>query len=171
MSDLKYFEEDGYIEYQSKCSLPYGKYLSSYNGCGWIAVYNYLYYYISRNINNDISKQDLEIYSRYTLQKSLFFGGLFGTSVFKIKELLSDLICKHKIVLTIKGNICYNNKCGIVLYFTGIALHYSFFEKISNDMYIFHNVDGKKAVSFGKFENEYIKFPLYLIIKPTKEVF
>lgn len=171
MSDLKYFEDDGYIEYQSKCSLPYGDYLTSYNGCGWIAVYNYLYYYVSRNNLNSVSNEDIEIYSRYELQKHLAFGGLFGTSVFCVRNILSDLICKHKICLTLKGRVCYNNKCGIVLYFTGSALHYSFFEKISNDMYIFHNVDGKKAVSFSKLENEYIKFPLYLIIKPTKEVF
>lgn len=38
---MNFIEEDGYIEYQSKCDLPYGKFKSSRNGCGWIAFYNF----------------------------------------------------------------------------------------------------------------------------------
>ena len=51
---MKFLEDDSYIEYQSRCDLPYGKYKSSYNGCGWIAFYNLygiIYYFTGHSLH------------------------------------------------------------------------------------------------------------------------
>ena len=45
MIDRRAFSEDGYIADQDFTDgLRYGYWMSNYNGCGWIAVYNVLHY-------------------------------------------------------------------------------------------------------------------------------
>ncbi|MBQ7536301.1 MAG: hypothetical protein IJT43_11890 [Stomatobaculum sp.] len=45
MIDRRAFSEDGYIADQDHTDgLRYGYWMSNYNGCGWIAVYNVLHY-------------------------------------------------------------------------------------------------------------------------------
>lgn len=69
---------DGMIVDQRKMSgIRYGKYMSDYNGCGWIAAYN-----ACRLMG--IACDEEELIAR--LEKTLLFGGAIGTGFFALRK-------------------------------------------------------------------------------------
>ena len=70
------FSRDGYIVDQRLLkNLPYGMKQSNYNGCGWVAAYNFLRA-CGRKKEYDTVRQQLE--------DSLIFGGLVGTHIIQL---------------------------------------------------------------------------------------
>ena len=115
---LRAFSRDGYIVDQRLLkNLPYGMKQSNYNGCGWVAAYNFLRA-CGRKKEYDIVRQQLE--------DSLIFGGLVGTHIIQLYLYLR----RHGFHLywawgreaaLKKAQQC---KAGILFYFNGTALHF-----------------------------------------------
>ncbi len=112
------FSEDGYIINQNLLkNLPYGMKQSNYNGCGWIAAYNFLHA-CGRQKEYDTVRQQLE--------DSLIFGGLFGTHIMQLYLYLRrhgfhlHWACRPKTAQK-QAQRC---KVGILFYFNGAALHF-----------------------------------------------
>lgn len=112
------FSRDGYIINQRLLkNLPYGMKHSDYNGCGWVAAYNFLHA-CGRQKEYDIVRQQLE--------DSLILGGLMGTHIIQLYLYLR----RHGYHLqwafgrdaaARKAQQC---KAGVLFYFNGVALHF-----------------------------------------------
>lgn len=161
---MKFLEDDGYIEYQSRCDLPYGKYKSSYNGCGWIAFYN-----LYRTIyGQPMAEEQLERIHK-AFNNTVDLWGIFGTSLFDMLKHMKRQYDNNKINAKFRimrshysGNL---PRHGIIYYFTGHSLHYVAFEREGWD-FIFHNVESKIVTkSMDEFEDKYIKFKHYILLE------
>ena len=74
------FSPDGMIVRQSLATdVPYGRYPSSRNGCGWIATYHLL-----RAVGRPQTPEAV----RARLAKTLLFGGRFGTQLYAMLWML-----------------------------------------------------------------------------------
>lgn len=153
-----------YIEHQSKCDKKYGKYPSSYNGCGWISYYNY-FRSISNYINEDSAGKIADA-CRRMFAEHLWFGGIIGTSPFYMLKALKSLEieeCEMKVVNIYKKLDVTNN--GIIYYFTGKAFHYVSFNK-KDEKYEFHNVEGNYIYnSIEDFLKEHSKFKYVFLFR------
>lgn len=151
-----------FIENQNKCNVKYGDKPSSYNGCGWIAVYNFLIAKHKKEINSDIKTAALLAKSvKEDMEDRLLFEGLIGTGIFQISKIIP---VKMKIVskkTTIQRDIL-SNKIGILYYYNGYCMHYVTFEN-NDGQYTFYNAPGVKI--YERFEDFYknIKFPFFIL--------
>lgn len=76
------YSRDGYIIDQARMQdVPYGCRMSDYNGCGWIAAFNFLRY-----MGAPVSQEEL---TRALSRRSLF-RGLLGTSPLRLKRYLES---------------------------------------------------------------------------------
>lgn len=112
------FSKDGYIINQQLLKeLPYGMKPSNYNGCGWIAAYNFLHA-CGRKKDYDTVRQQLE--------DNLIVGGLLGTHIFQLYLYLRRHGFHLHCALGQKAAQSYAESCraGILFYFNGTALHF-----------------------------------------------
>lgn len=112
------FSKDGYIINQQLLKeLPYGMKHSDYNGCGWIAAYNFLHA-CGRKKEYDTVRQQLE--------DSLILGGLLGTHILQLYLYLRRHGFHLHCALGQKAAQPYAESCkaGILFYFNGRALHF-----------------------------------------------
>ncbi len=74
------YSKDGYIIDQARLkNVRYGLFTSDFNGCGWIAEFNFL-----KRFGNGAAEQELaDELIRYTV-----FRGLMGTDLFRLKRTL-----------------------------------------------------------------------------------
>lgn len=82
---VNFIETTGFIEYQSRCDWKYGKFPSSYNGCGWIAFYN-----LTRLIFNDKDFVKVASETLNSFEKTVDLKGILGTSVFDMLRHLKE---------------------------------------------------------------------------------
>lgn len=109
---------DGYIINQRLLkNLPYGMKQSNYNGCGWIAAYNFLRA-CGRKKNWDTVRQQLE--------DSLILGGLLGTHIVQMYLYLRRHGFHLQWAVGRKAAQPYAEGCkaGVLFYFNGTALHF-----------------------------------------------
>ena len=114
----KAFSSDGYLINQRLLrGIPYGIRQSDYNGCGWIAAYNFLRACGRKKDWNTVRQQ---------LEEGLILGGLLGT------HLLQRFWYLHKHGFPLhwafgkkaavkKGCTC---RAGLLFYCNGAALHF-----------------------------------------------
>lgn len=109
---------DGYIINQRLLkNLPYGMKQSNYNGCGWIAAYNFLRA-CGRKKDWDTVRQQLE--------DSLILGGLLGTHIVQMYLYLRRHGFHLHWAVGRKAARPYAEGCkaGVLFYFNGAALHF-----------------------------------------------
>lgn len=109
---------DGYIINQQLLkNLPYGMKQSNYNGCGWIAAYNFLRA-CGRKKDWDTVRQQLE--------DSLILGGLLGTHIVQMYLYLRRHGFHLHWAVGRKAAQPYAQGCkaGVLFYFNGAALHF-----------------------------------------------
>ena len=123
----KAFSSDGYLINQRLLrGIPYGIRQSDYNGCGWIAAYNFLRACGRKKDWNTVRQQ---------LEEGLILGGLLGTHLFQLYRYL------HKHGFSIhwafgkknavkKGCDC---RAGILFYCNGAALHFVAFTPVKEE--------------------------------------
>lgn len=155
------FSKDGYIINQNALSnLPFGKYPSSQNGCGWIAVYNYLK---RQNKPADIEK------IRNQLSHTLFLGGKAGMSVvllYLYLRIFSGCRVKFRIHTFTTASKLYIPS-GILMYHTGKSFHFITINYQSKGQYRFLNaVYGREydIRTIRTFLKEHCNFPLLIAI-------
>lgn len=161
---VNFIETTGFIEYQSRCDWKYGKFPSSYNGCGWIAFYN-----LTRLIFNDKDFVKVASETLNSFEKTVDLKGILGTSVFDMLRHLKEkynskyVDCKMRVMRRYRSaNI---PRFGIIYYFTGHSFHYVMFEN-NGFNFVFHNVESRvETRSMDKFEKKYIKCPFYIMFE------
>ena len=100
----KAFSSDGYLINQRLLrGIPYGIRQSDYNGCGWIAAYNFLRACGRKKDWNTVRQQ---------LEEGLILGGLLGTHLLQLFWYLH----KHGFPL--------HCRAGLLFYCNGAALHF-----------------------------------------------
>lgn len=158
----KALSKDRFIINQSSLTqIPYGKYSSAVNGCGWIAVYNYLRLLHSPLPAKVIIRQ---------MEHGLLFRGKIGTNLFFLYGYLwylghPSLLFPH-FTFTIRRT---HAKKGILMYYTGSGIHFAAFRRISKTHFCFYNaVNGKEKhhQTMSEFINTYNHFPLLFLITP-----
>lgn len=163
------FAWDYYITEQWKQDILYGKYPTTYNGCGWIATYNYI-----RTLSNICIPEVCEFHAKNVknyLEKTLHFGGALGTSPFAVRRFLEfETEYKFDIKLKFPFQNYKPKKHGIVYYFDGRGIHFAHYNvKESNDgrRIWFYNVNERWSTeTFEEFYGQFIYAPIYLIIEP-----
>ncbi|QIK70595.1 hypothetical protein G7062_09895 [Erysipelothrix sp. HDW6C] len=147
--------KDGYIINQGLTQhIHNGRYDSAYNGCGWIAAYNFL------KINGVSMRSE-----KVRTQLRLIMKGKFGTNPFSLYRFLRRNGFPVQRTYRLRKSKNYNS--GIVLYFTGKTLHYVAFYKTSEDTYRFLNATyglENDIRAFPQFIDESTKFPLGMIL-------
>ena len=131
--------EDGYIIDQRLVDdVPYGKFHSDYNGCGWIASYNLL-----RCMGRDISVDEV----CRALEKGSLFRGLLGTGPFRIRRYLKKSGLHVKTVLSKKkaAALAPAFLCGMMLYRHSAGYHFVAFSNQGGGLMRFYNaICGKR---------------------------
>lgn len=155
------FSKDGYIINQGVFTdLPFGKYPSSENGCGWIAVYNYL----------KLQKKEADMEKiRNQLAHTLFLGGKAGMSV-----VLLYLYLRIILRCNVKFHIHLSNTAaklyipsGILMYHTGKSFHFIAIQHKKKDQYRFLNgIYGREQDirTIRTFLKEHCNFPFLVAI-------
>lgn len=155
------FSKDGYIINQGVFTdLMFGKYPSSQNGCGWIAVYNYL----------KLQKKPADLEKiRKQLAHTLFLGGKAGMSVILLYLYLRIFCgCKAKLRFHLQSTaskLCISS--GILMYHTGKSFHFIAINRENKGQYRFLNgVYGKEQDirSMRAFFKEHCNFPFVVVI-------
>ena len=104
------YSQDGYIIDQARLKdVPYGRRTSDYNGCGWIAAYNFLRCMGERtSVENVLS----------ALSKRMFLGGLVGTNPLRLRRYLKKQGYPLHLALGKKNTIRAGDgaQAGVVLY-------------------------------------------------------
>ena len=135
MTMIPGFSTDGYIIDQSKMgNIPYGRFKSDWNGCGWMAVYNVLH---SFGIDADCRQLAAQ------MSRELHFGGMFGTPVKNLIRYFQRCGLSPELVYG-KENViasCRSAKAGVLRYFDGEYDHYVSFICCENEKFRFFNAD------------------------------
>lgn len=155
------FSKDGYIINQSIFTdLLFGKYPSSQNGCGWIAVYNYL----------KLQKKPTDMDKiRNQLSHTLFRGGKAGMSVILLYLYLRFFShCKVGFHLHLPSTAAkLYIPSGILMYHTGKSFHFIAIKYHSKGQYRFFNgIYGKEQDirTIRTFLKEHCNFPFLIAI-------
>ncbi|MBQ8975712.1 MAG: hypothetical protein IJ072_08350 [Oscillospiraceae bacterium] len=132
------FSRDGYIIDQGRMkSIPYGKFNSDWNGCGWIAVYNLMH-----ALEFDVTPQQVH----KLCAQALPLGGFIGTpvktvvGVLELFDIKVRLVRGKKRVSPVIGEFSH----GILRFFDGKYDHYVAFTDAGSGMYRFFNSDTER---------------------------
>jgi len=151
--------KDGYIIDQRKTdNISFGRVTSDKNGCGWIAVYNFLKA-MEQTPEPDRLVRELE--------RTLLFGGYLGLHLGALLWRLRSK--KLEFALRPFHAQCISERCraGIVLYFTGRRNHFVAFRREENGkLRFFGAVPGKEyhETSMAEFYWDHVKFPVAVTI-------
>ncbi len=155
------FSKDGFIINQGVFTdLPFGKYPSSENGCGWIAAYNYLKL---QNKPADMEK------IRTQLAHTLFLGGKSGMSVALLSLYLRFFShCKIGFHIHLPNTAAkLYIPSGILMYHTGKSFHFIAIQRKNKGQYRFLNgIYGEEQDirTIKNFLKEHCNFPLLFMI-------
>lgn len=167
MSIENAFSKDGYIINQGILTeIPYGRYRSDYNGCGWISAYNFL-----RACQRELPYEQVH----RELNEKIWLGGRIGTNPFRLYRYLKAKGVIMKRVFTTKSLIRDTSRCkaGILMYWTGKGAHFVTFEKNNESGQIFrffNAVYGKEFhySTISEFEEQFCKFwLLFAVVYPA----
>lgn len=139
--------EDGYLVRQSLMKdVPYGFFTAAKKGCGFLAVYNALRYF---GLNH--SEEEVHCY----FHRSVFLGGLLGTTIFHV--------CRgvHHFGLRLKG-VRYRNltgvDAGILWYHTGKTKHFIFLRRGEEENFHYYNTSyAHQEMPFRDFYSKHVK--------------
>ena len=109
---------DGYIVDQARLTdMPYGRRMSSRNGCGWIAAYNFL-----RAHGVPVGEEQVSA----ALAKGSLFRGLLGTSPLRVRAYLRRMGFATSLRLVRRGGACDTGGAdgGVALYRHGGGWHF-----------------------------------------------
>jgi len=130
--------KDGYIINQSKLNtIPYGKYTSDYNGCGWIATYNAM-----KLLGEKVDVENIIDYlNHYTIIK-----GKLGTNPAGIKNFFKERSFSLKSTSHVEKFNSYSKNCGagIILYLSNQTAHYVAFNKSGEQYHFYNDIYGKE---------------------------
>lgn len=152
---------DGYIIDQRQTeNIPFGAVSSNENGCGWIAVYNFL-----KAMDRETDPEQLLC----DLEKSLLFQGRLGVNLFCLVRELKKQKLPLDFALRSFHAQCLSERCraGIILYFTGKRNHFAAFRREANgELRFFGAAPGvdRDIRTMAEFYREYVKFPLAVTI-------
>lgn len=149
--------KDGYIINQNKMKdVVIGDYKTSYNGCGWIAVYNLL-----KLLGKPVHYKNVID----TIGAELPLNGLFGTGVPRVMKALKALgvhVCKH---LNKPGSV------GIINYCHGKGCHYVAYERLPDGrLHLYNDIQGKEddIVTWEEFLSKRAKPKVALCINASR---
>ena len=151
--------QDGYIIDQRRTdNIPFGRFTSDRNGCGWIACYNLL-----KAMGQDPNPEELV----ERLDRTLPLGGALGVHFLAlVYALRQEKPCFA--LRPIHGQLLAEQaKAGIILYYTGRRNHYVAFRREEDGrLRFFGAVPGvqEHRLSLAEFYWDYVKFPLTLMI-------
>lgn len=136
MSTNNYLSSDGLIINQSKLkTIPYGKYTSDYNGCGWIATYNTMKLLGEKVEANEIIQH---------LNKYNVLDGKLGTNPFGIKKYFEGQNLDFRSSFLSKRLHAKKNAIGIILYTDGKSAHYVAFQRENRKFHFYNDIYGKE---------------------------
>ncbi len=119
-----YYSPDGYIVDQAKVTdIRYGAFTSDINGCGWIAVFNFL-----KTQGSTVSAQSLaDELIRYSI-----FRGLAGTDLFRLKRVLKRHGYSTRLVFrrNKQARLPEGTDAGVIYYVHKDGPHYVTFSRI-----------------------------------------
>lgn len=128
--------KDGYIINQNNTdNIPYGKYISNYNGCGWISCYN-----LCKYLGKEFDIIDIINF----LENHLWRNGLWGTSLDGVYKFMKALGLQVKIKMGKKSIVKSAPEFGVLFYVHNSGCHYVFFYKHNDINYRFLNVRNKE---------------------------
>mgnify|MGYP003623481067 CR=1 FL=1 len=154
---------DGYITVQADTAhIPYGKRLSDYSGCGWIAAFNFMKA-MGQSPNAEALSQQLG---------RGWFSGRLGTGPLRLRRSLQAQGFRFKTACTFRGAsaLAKNARAGILLYVHSQGLHYVAFLRQDADRQTYLNV-GPGCETFTAtldiFRRTYAKTPFCYILVPA----
>ena len=158
--------EEGYLTSQHAAQgIAFGRCDSSYNGCGWIAAYNFL-----RAAQHGVPAETV----RKELEKNLLFGGRLGTNLFFLKAYLRKKGVPTRFCVQGTKKEKTEQRAvpfGIVFYYNGAGFHFVAFQK-REQQWRFYNVaqgseewTGTPAALLKK----YARFPLAVVLYPVSK--
>lgn len=134
----KALSRDGFIIDQRELGdEPYGACASDYNGCGWIALFNFLRL-IGRPLPPDAIKKAL-------LSRSLLSGRL-GTSPFAVQRFLKSSGIPARFAAGKKKAVraSLSARAGVLFYLHSRGLHYVAFASDGDTLRFFNAISGKE---------------------------
>lgn len=144
--------KDGYIINQSNTNnIPYGKHVSSYNGCGWIACYN-----LCKYLEKEFKTADIVNF----LENHLWRDGLWGTSLIGVYKFMKSIGLQVKTRIGKKSIVKNTPNFGILFYMHNNGCHYVFFYKYDDSCYRFLNVFNKEldVRDLSEMLNRHVKY-------------
>lgn len=139
--------EDGFLVRQSLMKdVPYGFFTAAKKGCGFLAVYNAARYFGLPHTEDDVH--------RY-FHRSVFLGGLLGTTVFHV--------CRgvYRFGMRVKG-VRYRDltgvDAGILWYHTGKTKHFVFLRRSEQENFHYYNTSyAQQEMPFHDFYSKHVK--------------
>ncbi|WP_313130302.1 hypothetical protein [Anaerocolumna sp.] len=127
---------DGLIINQSELkTIPYGKYTSDYNGCGWIATYNAM-----KLLGEKVEVEEV----LYYLNKYTILEGRFGTNPFGIKKYFEEQNYDFRHAFLSRKLKAKKNAVGILLYTDCKIVHYVAFRREDRKFHFYNDIYGKE---------------------------
>lgn len=121
---MTYIEHNDHVKH-----IKYGFFSSSYNGCGWIAVWNFLFGQNRAPLRTVVASE---------MEKDLFLGGLFGTSLDGLKRGLMHFGYKPKVYNRLTEEVLKSNQ--IILYYGyGLKRHFGYAERHEGEIFKYKN--------------------------------
>lgn len=125
--------DDGYIVNQSLLrGIPFGKYPSSKNGCGWVAIYN-----LMKALGNEKPYEEIiEALVPYAL-----FRGLLGTRMPGLKKYIrgQGYAMDTSFSKADFEKLASGSQAGIIYYGTGKTYHFTAYQNKGDGTYRFFN--------------------------------
>lgn len=164
---------DGYINCQFLTSpIPYGRYPSDKNGCGWIAVFNVLHHLQAHPpAPDDVAKG---------MSRGVILGGLLGTWPFAITQFLKR--CGYQVRWTLRksaqARLAAQSDAAILLYagplrgifrWDQLTAHYVMLYPAADTRFRILNYGADSCfMSADSLTAEFSRFPLTLMIGITR---
>lgn len=125
--------DDGYIINQAMLrGIPFGKYPSSKNGCGWVAIYN-----LMKALGNEKPYEEIiQALAPYAL-----FRGLLGTRMPGLKKYIRSqgYAMDTSFSKTSFDRLASRSQAGIIYYGSGKTYHFTAYRREENGTYRFFN--------------------------------
>lgn len=164
--DEKALSTDGYIISQSKTyDIPYGRKMSDYSGCGWIACFNFFKAMGQPQPYQQVSQ---------ALAAGSPFGCRLGTGPLRLGRFLR---CNGYAISTAASKssalrLAGRSAAGVLFYVARYGPHFITFVPVGGGRYRFLNaVDGEEmhVSSMQDFFSEHLRFPLIYMMAAEKE--
>ena len=121
---MKYIESNKEVAH-----IKYGFFSSSYNGCGWIAVWNFLH---------GCKRAPLRSTVAIEMEKNLILGGLFGTSLEGVRLGLRHFGYNSTIYAKLTREVLTADR--VILYYgKGLRRHFGYAERHDGDIFKYKN--------------------------------